>query len=46
MAFKKIKDMSTAEKLIEMIDIVKTFGGGIWDDKYNEWYSTTNSKSQ
>ena len=33
MAFKKRKDMNTAEKFVEMTDIVKTFGDGIWGDK-------------
>ena len=46
MAFKKRKDMNTAEKLVEMTDIVKTFGDGIWGDKYNEWLDKSNTKAK
>ena len=45
MAFKKRKDMNTAEKFVEMTDIVKTFGDGIWGDKYNEWLDKSNTKA-
>ena len=45
MAFKKRKDMNTAEKLVEMTDIVKTFGDGIWGDKYNAWLDKSNTKA-
>ena len=44
MAFKKRKDMNTAEKFVEMTDIVKTFGDGIWGDKYNEWLDKSDKK--
>ena len=38
--------MNTAEKLVEMTDIVKTFGDGIWGDKYNEWLDKSNTKAK
>ena len=45
MAFKKLKDMSTLEKLVDVTDVVKLYGGGIWGDKYNEWLDKSNTKA-
>ena len=43
---KKYDDMNTFEKTIEMTDIVKTFGRGLWGDKYNEWLDKSNTKAK